>query len=383
MTQAPIGAIQVFPASARLVGLALIAAAAAALVAAIYRWYVKARVPTGLAILGGLAIVAIYLNTSRALGQVLGGASGLLEIDTALFNIAIFLGAAIAAYLGNLAGDRVAREFALAGAGEFDADVGRLVRAVGRAIVVTLPDEIEDIEGYDPVPEGTKAALSGKTFVFPRGLTVDHLRDRLITRLREDYAVGHVGLEITRDGTIDYLAVGSRAAGLGPTLAPGMAATAITADPPHAASAGDTVQVWSTGDQPTRRLTGELRAAVDDVVTLAIDVADAASIDPEERYRLVTLPAEAQVDREFASLLRHADETLDVVTIAQGSPLVGAPVGSIDLALIARRPAGGAIEAIPPRSSVIGAGDTLYALARPEALRRLQSAAAEAESSSP
>ena len=381
MTQAPVAAVDLFSASVSLIGLAILAAAVAATVAAIFRWYVKARVPVGLAVLGGLAIVAIYLNTSTALGQVIGGARGLLDLETAMVNITIFAAAALASYGGNLAGDRLAREFALAGAGEFEEDVGRLVRAIGRAIVVTLPDEIEDIEGYDPVAEATKSDLAGKSFVFPRGLTVDQLRERLITRLREDHGVGHVGVELTRDGTVEYLALGSRAAGLGPTLAPGTAATAITADPPNAASAGDTVQVWSTGAEPSRLLTAELRAAADDVVTLAADLADADRLDPEVRYRLVTLPAEARVDREFASLLRNADETMDVVTIAEGSPLAGAPVGSLDLAVIARRPTEGSIDAIPPRSTIISAADTLYALGRPEALRRLQ-AAAEAESSS-
>ena len=381
MTQAPVAAVDLFSASVSLIGLAILAAAVAATVAAIFRWYVKARVPVGLAVLGGLAIVAIYLNTSTALGQVIGGARGLLDLETAMVNITIFAAAALASYGGNLAGDRLAREFALAGAGEFEEDVGRLVRAIGRAIVVTLPDEIEDIEGYDPVAEATKSDLAGKSFVFPRGLTVDQLRERLITRLREDHGVGHVGVELTRDGTVEYLALGSRAAGLGPTLAPGTAATAITADPPNAASAGDTVQVWSTGAEPSRLLTAELRAAADDIVTLAADLADADRLDPEVRYRLVTLPAEARVDREFASLLRNADETMDVVTIAEGSPLAGAPVGSLDLAVIARRPTEGSIDAIPPRSTIISAADTLYALGRPEALRRLQ-AAAEAESSS-
>lgn len=381
MTPLQIVAVDGLSASARLVGLAVLAAAVAGLFAAVYRWYVKARIPIGLAVLGGLAIVAIYLNTSTALGQVIGGEHGLLDLETALVNITIFAVAVLASYGGNLVGDRLAREFALTGAGEFEEDVGRLVRAVGRAIVVSLPDDIEDIEGYDPVPAETKDDLAGKTFVFPKGLTVDQLRERLLTRLREDYGIGHVGVDLTRDGTVEYLALGSRAAGLGPTLAPGMAAMAITADPPFTASAGDTVQVWSTDDPPTRLITAELRAAVDDVVTLATDLTDAATLDPAVTYRLATLPAEARVDREFASLLRNADETMDVVTIAEGSPLAGAPVGSIDLAIIARRPAGGAIEAIPPRSTVIGTGDTLYAIARPEALRRLQ-AASEAESSS-
>lgn len=59
-----------------------------------------------------------------------------------------------------------------------------------------------------------------------RGLTVDELRRRITTRLREDYGVGNVDIELTEEGTVDYLAVGSRAAGIGPT--PPAPATAST-----------------------------------------------------------------------------------------------------------------------------------------------------------
>ena len=395
----------------QIVGLAITALLVAALAAITYRWYARMRIPEGLAVLAGLAAVAIYLNTDAALGQVIGKDLGLLDLEVALQNTVTFLVAAVAAVVGRRAGDRFAAQLnVVSGAREVDVELSRLVRTVGRVISVTLPEsagQIDDVEGYDPVSDETKAALAGKTLVFPRGLTVAALRERLVDRLQDDYDVGHVDVDLAADGSVEYLAVGSRAAGIGPTLVPGTAATAIRADPPYSATSGDAVQVWTVGGgveeaggdaagaggndgetttvegaddvAPERVATGELRAAAEDVVTIALDEVDAESIDPTRRYRLATLPSEPRADREFASLLRRADETMGVVTIPEGSPLVGATVGDVAVSVVAIQPAGGTVEAIPSQDRALAAGDVLYPIARPEALRRLENEAAPAE----
>lgn len=378
MSVQPAVAIDLMSGMARIVGLSVLSAAVAAGIALLYRWYARATVPEGLTVLAGLAIVAIYLNTTTALSQVIGGAAGLLDLDTALVNTTTFVIAGFATTFGRRIGDRIAREgIIISGVREFDTDVSRVVKAVGRVITVTLPDEIEDIEGYDPVLSSTKEELAGKTLLFPRRLTVAELRDRLVARLKDDYGVGHVDLDIDEEGTIEYLAVGSRAAGIGPTLAPGMAATAVRADPAYSASPGDIVQVWRTDPQPERIATAELRGTVDDIVTLALDETDARMLDPTVRYRLVTLPAEPRAELEFASMLRAAAETMGVTTVEAGSGLEGKSLGELDVIPIAIRPADGdrSIEAIPSRSRVLVPGDLLYAIARPEALRRLEMAA--------
>jgi hypothetical protein len=363
-------------------GVALLAGGVTLLVAIVYRWYARLRLPAGLALLAGFGVVAIYLNTTAALGQAIGETRGLLDLDAALINVATFAAAGALSVVASRLGDRLGRVVSIAsGAREFDAEVSRVVTAVGRAIPVTLPETIEDIEGYDPEPGATKEALAGKTLLFPRRLTLAELRDRLVTRLKQDYGVGHVSLDLDADGTVSYLAVGRRAAGLGPTLAPGDAATAIRADPPFAASSGDAVQVWTGGEVPERVATAEFRANSDDVVTLALDELDAGGLDPEARYRLLTLPVNERADREFAGLLRAADETFEVVTVEDGSALRGAPVSAIDATVVAVRPAGGAMEAIPGPDRILDAGDTLYAIARPETLRRLEAAARDHETS--
>lgn len=379
-------AIDLVTGTARIVGLGAVAGAIAVLVALVYRWYTHDRIPEGVSVLAGVGVIAVYLNTTTILGQVIGG-TGHLTLEIAIVNTATFLVAAAAAIGGRSVGDRLAREITdISGRRRIDGDVSQIVRAAGRVITVTLPpaDAIEDIEGYDSVPAATKEALGEKTLVFPRRLTMAELRDRLVTRLKEDYGIGHVGVELADDGSIEYLAVGSRASGIGPTLGPGTAATAIRADPAYAASSGDVVQIWRSTPEPERVATAEIRASVGDIVTVALDEPDAENLSPNERYRLVTLSAAPRPEREFAALLRAADETMGVVTIADGSGLVGKRLDDIDATVVAIRPEGGSVEIVGTGGYALSSGDTVYAIARPETLRRLETAAnrAEAESSS-
>ncbi|WP_254272093.1 cation:proton antiporter regulatory subunit [Haloarcula marina] len=360
---------------AQLLGIGIAAAAAAAVVALAYRWYVRERVPSGLGILFGLSVVAVYLGTTGALGEVIGGQEDVLASSSVLPNLAAFAVGAAASSVGTRVGDRLGTDlFAAAGGRDVDADVSEIVQTVGRVTAVHLPEDIEDIVGYDPVPKATKETLSGRRFLFPRRLTKNELRDRLVTRLKTDYGVGHVDLELADNGTVEFLAVGSRAAGIGPTLPPATNAVAIRANPANAASSGDLVQVWAS-DPLQRVLTGELRGVVGDVVTVAIDAADTQKLDPATEYKLVTLPVQDRPDREFASLLRAADETMDTVTIEAGSALVGQSVGSLAVTVTAITREDAQPETIPSRDRVLRAGDVLYAIATPDALRRTEEAA--------
>ncbi|WP_152042777.1 TrkA C-terminal domain-containing protein [Salinigranum salinum] len=372
----------------KLIAFVVAAGAVSALSALAFRWYTREPVPIGVATLLGLSVVAIYLNTVGLFTQLVGSGSGaIFELDVVVFNVATIGLAAVVAPVGRRIGDRIATDvFAVAGVKDLDAEVSRIVRTVGRVTSVTIPDaeDIEDMESYDPVAADVKAEMAGKALLFPNRLTVEELHDRLITRLKDDYRVGYVDVELTERGEIEYLAVGSRAAGIGPTLGHGSVAVSLRADPANAASPGDIVQVWrparvdvaDDGTEqrrpPERLLTGELRARADDVVTLAVDEKDAEKLDASTTYRLISLPAEPQVDREFASLLRAADETMAAVSIEQGSAVVGETLGALDVTVAAIRSAAGGIEAIPTRARPIQVGDTLYIVARPEVLRRLE-----------
>lgn len=367
---------------ARFTVLVVLASALGIGIGIVHRWYANQQVPDGLAVLVGISGVALYLNTSGALGEIIGGQEDLLALDAAVFNVVTFFASGIVASAGGRLGDRIGVDlFAVSGGKSVETDVSRIVRTVGRVTTVELPAEIGDMDGYEPVEKATKETLAGRTLLFPRRLTVDELRTRFIERLRVDYGVGYVDVDFTDDGSVEYLAVGSRESGIGPTLPPGSAALAVRADPANSASPGDVVQLWTVGDgdsTPKRVLNAELRGTADDVATLAMDEIEARELDTETRYRLVTLPVEPRTDREFAAQLRAAAETMGVVTVTEDSELANSTVGELDVAVIAVRTEAGDVEAIPPRKRSITAGETVFAIARPDQLRRLETLAREA-----
>jgi hypothetical protein len=362
----------------RILSLAVLAGAVSAGVSIAYRWYTRQTVPEGVAVLISLGIVALVLNTEQTLQSAIEGSQAGIDPWVAGATLTTFVASGVAADLGRRAGDSFAENaFAVTGAAKLDREVSQLVRAVGRVVTVTLPDDVEDIDGYDPVDQETKESLAGTTLVFPRRITVAELHDRLVARLKDDYGVGHVDADLAEDGTVEYLGVGSRAAGLGPTLAPGSVAVAVQADPANAASPGDTVQVWERTDGGLERVTtGELRATNGDVVTLAVDDDAAADLDDTTAYRLVTLPTSPNAAGEFASLLRAADETMGAVEVEEGSPLAGLTVGALDVTVAALRGTDRTVTAIPSRSTPIPAGTIVYVVARPDELRTFEAAAA-------
>lgn len=364
-------------ATLRIVGLAIAAGLVTAIAAAGYRWYARDRLPTGVGVLIGAAVIAIEINATVALGDAIGGETRVLAPATALVNAVTFLIGGVVADAGRRAGDQVGTSLsAVTGTRELTGRVGRIVETVGGMTAVTLPETIEDLDAYDPVAQGVKETLAGKTLLFPGRLTGDDLRNALLTRLKDEYAVGHVGVEFDEDGTVSYLGLGSRAAGVGTTVPPGTAVVAVRADPASAASPGDVVQVWRTdGESPERLTTGELRATTGDVATVATDEHEARAIDPDVSHRLVTLPGNIRADREFAALLRNADETMRPVTVAAGSDLVGLAVGALDVTVVGIQSVDGGTEPLPPRDRVLAAEETVYAVARPERLRRLEAAA--------
>ncbi|MFT4945796.1 MAG: hypothetical protein ACI8TL_000023 [Natronomonas sp.] len=355
----------------QLLGIAAMAALPAAVAAFVYRSVAEEQIPGWLAVAVGVSVAALYLGTAPAL-EVLLDETDPAPLAAALFDIGGLVGAVGGAALGRAVGDRFGTEVLVwSPTHETDEAVSQLARTVGRVTTVSLPVTIEDAPGYDPVARRTKENLAGAQFVFPRGLTVDELEKRIAEQLRSDYGIGVADMRFDRDGTLASLAVGTRAAGIGATLPPATNAVAVRADPGFSASTGDIVQVWEP-DSMQRVCTGELRGVADDVVTIAIDAADTPKVDPSRRYRLVTLPVNDRPDREFASLLRAAEETFSTATVEAGSPLHGLPVGALDLTVTAIRPDDGDPVPFPDRTYRLAPGDLLFVIATPGDLRRLE-----------
>jgi len=127
--------------------------------------------------------------------------------------------------------------------------------------------------------------------------------------------------------------------------------------------------------RPVRVCTGELRAVVGTVATIIVDENVSASIDPTVTYRLVTLPSGARPDREFAGMLRRADETMQAIELPAASPLAGTTLRALEVTVIAVRDATGDLETLPHRDRELAAGETVIAIGRLSELRALAGAA--------
>lgn len=366
--------ITVFQIGYRLVGLALLSGGVASAAAFLFRWRTGNQLPDGAALLLGLGSVALYLNGRIALVQFLGGGEEILEPIIVVTNLGVLLASGVTALAGWQFGDSYGASRRLQST--LTARVSPLVRATGRFIVLDLPGEIADVDGYDPVSAEKKDEIAGKTYTFSRGLTLEELQSALTAKLQKETGVAQVDVELTVDGDVTYLAVGGRAAGIGPTLAPKAAATAITADPALTASPGDTVQVW----QGEKRVgTAELRAAAGTTATVSARRNVVEGLNPETKYRLMTLPVDERVDRLFVSMLRRADETMSTFTVAEDATLAGQTVGALGLTVLAVEDADGTTETLPQDSREIVAGDRLYVIANPSQLRRVEAAATGTE----
>ena len=352
-------------------GLLALAGLTTAIAAFLYRVRVRRPLPDGATLILGLGSVALYLNTRSLFVQFVQGGVTAPTVGEALLNLGVFAATVVVSLGGRRAGDRLGRSDRLSW-GWFSRDLSPIVRAGGRHISVTLPQDIADLDGYEPVPAETKTALAGRTLDFPRGLTVEELESQLTARLTEKFEVGFVDVDLDSDGSVAYLGLAARPVGLGHTLSAGEAAVALRADPPFSGTAGDTVQIWTAGEAPTRVGTAEFRARAEDVVTVAADRELAAAIDPQTAYRLVTLPAGPRADREFAAMVRRQAETMRTFVVTADSPLVGSSVGALAVTTLAIRDREGEVTPIPDRNVALSAGDVLYLLGRPETLRQLE-----------
>lgn len=361
---------------ARLIALVALSGAIGLIIATVYRWYLREELPQGIALLAGASAIAIALNTTATLGESIGGTTDLLDPRAGAFAMAAILVGGIASEVGrrvgDVLGDRLRPGLAVGG---IDGEVSAYVRGAGRVVRLELPDEIEDIDGYDPVRTELKAELAGSVLTFPGRLTLEELRDAFVARLNRDLGIGKVDVEFAPDGTIAYLGVGRGLAGIGHTLPPGEVAVAIRADPAFGASPGDQVRLWRVDDEPTRVTAGEVRGIVGDVVTVSVPEGAATALAEEAGYRLVTHPEGRHVDREFAAILRRANEAAGSATLAPGSALVGRRVDALEVTPLEITSPDGSVRTLPTGDAVLEAGQRILAIGRPDELRRFEVAA--------
>ncbi len=361
---------------AAVIALGLVAGLAVFLVAAGYRWYLHRELPYGIGLLTGAGIVAVWLNTTVTLGQAIGGTTNPVTVQAAGFTVGSFAAAAVLGELGRRGGDSLGTTvLGEATLTDFEHEVKTFVSGRGRIHPITLPDEVVDLEGYEPIRDDLKRELEGTTISLPGRLSERDRRHALLDYLEERFNVGTADLEFDDAGNVSHLAVGRRPVGIGHTLPAGQVATVVRADPAFSASPGDRVTVWRDEDSLTRIGTAELRGVAGEYVTLAIDASDREAFAPETGYRIETLPQGPQPSRTFAAVLRRVHETIKRTTITEEGPLAGAAVGSLEATVLSVTDEDGTITPLPADDVTLAPGQTILAMGRPDVLRRFKDSA--------
>ncbi|MEF8882390.1 MAG: TrkA C-terminal domain-containing protein [Halapricum sp.] len=277
-------------------------------------------------------------------------------------------------------------------------------------IRIRVVGEVNDIEGYPPLPEALRERIRDSDWRLPADLRISELEERLAERLRTEYELGDVTVAIDTRGRAAVAAAppfsglsrrvgsGRRAVsvhGLVPTgLAHGDIATAVT---PDARVHGEVVSARSSTDTestPTPAPGGDDDAEAaaktttrraptasggEGRVTLAVERAD---VEPLLGSEGVTLIVESQGTRreyEVVSLLRRSGRRFRRLTVRAGGALDGTAIGTADLrdaygvAVLAVRTAD-EWQFAPPGTTTLSPGDELFAVGVPDALDRFAEA---------
>ncbi|QLK26903.2 TrkA C-terminal domain-containing protein [Natrinema zhouii] len=313
-----------------ILGFALVAGIVVTTVAFGYRATSTRAAPIGVGAFAGLAVVTGWLNAT-GLGQAtIIDETPLVHHATATYFLGAVVVSAVAAETGRRIGDEVARDVFDIDRMEATGEIASLVRSARLSIVVQLPQEIDDADGYPPVDPSIKRDLAGRTVLLPQSSDESVLRSRLATRLERDYDLGHASITIGADGAIERLVVGRARSGIGSMLPTGTVAMAIRADPALTASVGDPIEVWSTASDSSRLVaTGTLRATTGDVATITVDadVVDRFAFDLDSSYRLTSRSDAPDDGDALCSVVRAADETVRSITVEDGGTLDNVFVG--------------------------------------------------------
>ncbi|MEF8863622.1 MAG: TrkA C-terminal domain-containing protein, partial [Haloarculaceae archaeon] len=284
-------------------------------------------------------------------------------------------------------------------------DVVELVGNRGE-VRVEVTGEVEDIEGYPPVPEAIRTGIRERDWRLPADLPLSELESRLAERLRTEFDLTEVTVEIDERGRAT-VAAAPPLSGLSKRVPSGRRAVSVQTLLPSGLARGDEVTVVTLdrrvegtvlsvrsggGSKATdggRPLTDGgatdgaepaatapvTRAAVggDGRLTVAVTRADAPALLRADRPRIVVGSRGIRREFELLSLLRRAGRRFRRVTVRSGGPLDGATIGSADVRatygvvlLAIRHPEGWTVA--PRGTESLAGGDEVFAVGTREQL---------------
>jgi len=293
-----------------------------------YRARTVQNLARGPAIIVGLAAPLTWLCIELWRDGVIVADSPLAHYTTGTYLLGVVATGTILSTGGHRLGDHLAcGVFGISGL-DASGPIADRIRSAGIATVLTLPEAIDDADGYLPVDDDSKRMLEGRIVLLPQELSPAERRSRLRRRLENDFGYR---LRCYRDRCRRHCHVthGRCAANRSQCeAATGPCCRRNSGRVPPRVSTGDPVEVWTTDSDSSRLVaTGTFRSSSGSVATLIVDEDDAAVFTLETRYRLTVhqeLPSDGS---ELASAIRAADETITLATVVSNGPLESEFVG--------------------------------------------------------
>lgn len=306
-------------------------------------------------------------------------------------------------------------------------DVIELVGGRGRA-TVAVAGEVNDMEGYPPLPAETRRAIVEGKWTFPADLPLVELEDRFAERLRTEFNLADVAVRIDEQARATVAAAPPTGA-LSKRVPQGKRAVSIPALVPTGIARGDVVRVIAsdltvdatvlaarssgkpepqsektpvdssgpgTNDLPgpnASRSDGEPRTDGGETppltavaagaptttggegrVTVAVDRAEATALLRAGRGRVLVLSRGTRREYELTTLLRRTGKRFRKVSVVAGGPLDGHTIGEVgvreryDVAVLAARHDSWTIA--PNGSQSLSAEDELFVVGSRDAIDR-------------
>ncbi|MDL5362700.1 potassium transporter TrkA [Halalkalicoccus sp. NIPERK01] len=251
---------------------------------------------------------------------------------------------------------------------------GEVVDRVGRFGQVRVRvTNVEDVEGYPPLPAGVREKLEGERFSLPADLPLSELETRVRDRLRSSYDLETVSVSLDRRANAT-VAAAPALGGFSRRVPAGQRAVSVETLVPAGADRGDRALLWlpettveghvlgvgepsEDDDRPTRRLTVAVSPGEVEAVLAAEEVRVAVLGEANGRDLLARLKAAGLRVRTLESV---RSRTVDPTALRSET---GAQVFAV------RGPAGLRVPDGPVR---VRAGEELLAVGTPDALRGLR-----------
>lgn len=312
---------------------------------------------------------------------------------------------------GDKLGANVPKRMTLRGLRErtLSADVVEFVGNRGQ-IRVSIVGEIEDLEGYPPLPTDLREEIKAGTWTFPADLPLAELNSRFETQLRTEFELADIDVSIDERARATIAAAppigglskriphGKRAVSV-PALVPTglVRGESIRLVTPNVSIEGTLLSAMSDGSSPQNPPLadgGEPSAAAESAaspisnrthggegrVTVIVDRTDASTLLRADRADLIVVSRGTQREFELTSLLRRAGKRFRKVSVVADGPLDGSPLGGVnvrdtyDVGILAVKDDEWTLT--PEDEMELAAGDELFVAGSTAALNRFREVAA-------